>query len=91
LKVDRTFVELIKMGTENLPILSSMIHMAHNLGLHVTAEGVETEVQAARLLDLGCDALQGYLFSRPQTAADLPAAGAHSKDAMARLQPERSR
>jgi diguanylate cyclase (GGDEF)-like protein len=90
LKVDGTFVELIKTGTENLPILSSMIHMAHNLGLHVTAEGVETEAQAARLLDLGCDALQGYLFSRPQTAADLPAAGAHSKDAMRRLQSEHS-
>lgn len=68
-----------------------MIHMAHNLGLHVTAEGVETEAQAARLLDLGCDALQGYLFSRPQAAADLPAAAAHSKDAMRALQSERIR
>ena len=91
LKVDRTFVDLIKTGTENLPILSSMIDMAHNLGLHVTAEGVETEAQAARLLAMGCDALQGYLFSRPQTAADLPAAGDRSTDAMRRLQPDRPR
>jgi EAL domain-containing protein (putative c-di-GMP-specific phosphodiesterase class I) len=39
--------------------------MAHSLGLKVTAEGIETPAQARYLLEHGCDALQGYLFSRP--------------------------
>jgi EAL domain-containing protein (putative c-di-GMP-specific phosphodiesterase class I) len=39
--------------------------MAHNMGLTVTAEGVETASQRALLEELGCDEMQGYLFSRP--------------------------
>jgi diguanylate cyclase (GGDEF)-like protein len=74
IKVDKSFVDKIVTGDEYLPILNSMIDMAHNLGLHVTAEGVESDTQAAELVRLGCDALQGYLFSRPQTARDLPEA-----------------
>jgi diguanylate cyclase (GGDEF)-like protein len=71
IKVDKSFVDKIVTGTEDLPILNSMIDMAHNLGLHVTAEGVETDAQAAQLIRLGCDALQGYLFCRPQPAGDV--------------------
>ena len=41
-KIDRTFVSMVRTGAERLPILSSMINMAHSLGLTVTAEGVET-------------------------------------------------
>ena len=59
-----------------------MIDMAHNLGLHVTAEGVENEVQAARLIRLGCDALQGYLFARPGPAREVPGAEEHSTTVM---------
>jgi diguanylate cyclase (GGDEF)-like protein len=72
IKLDKSFVDKIVTGEEHLPILTSMIDMAHNLGLHVTAEGIESEVQATRLVRLGCDALQGYLFSRPQPASELP-------------------
>jgi len=74
LKIDQSFVALIREGTERLPILDCMIAMAHGLGLTVTAEGVETREQAAYLIGRGCDSLQGFLFSRPQPADRLPAA-----------------
>jgi diguanylate cyclase (GGDEF)-like protein/PAS domain S-box-containing protein len=69
LKIDKSFVDLIRTGREDLPILTSMILMAHSLGLDVTAEGVETRQQAERLVALGCDHLQGYFFARPQPVA----------------------
>jgi diguanylate cyclase (GGDEF)-like protein/PAS domain S-box-containing protein len=65
-KIDKTFVSMVRTGTERLPILSSMINMAHSLGLTVTAEGIETEEQAKYLIALECDSLQGYLFSHPE-------------------------
>ncbi len=65
-KIDKSFVSMLRTGTEKLPILTSMIHMARSLGLKVTAEGIETPEQARYLMDHGCDALQGFLFSRPQ-------------------------
>jgi diguanylate cyclase (GGDEF)-like protein/PAS domain S-box-containing protein len=68
LKIDRTFVSMVHTGNERLPILSSMINMAHSLGLTVTAEGIETEEQANYLIALECDSLQGYLFSHPEPA-----------------------
>ena len=64
-KIDGSFVAMVRTGAEKLPILSSMINMTHSLGLRVTAEGIETPAQAEYLMDLGCDFLQGYLFSRP--------------------------
>jgi diguanylate cyclase (GGDEF)-like protein/PAS domain S-box-containing protein len=73
IKVDRSFVAQIG-GAEELPILTSMVVMAHDLGLEVTAEGVETGVQAARLLELGVDHLQGHHLARPVPADALAAA-----------------
>lgn len=70
-KIDKTFVSMVRTGSERLPILSSMINMAHSLGLTVTAEGIETSSQADYLTALDCDALQGYLFSLPEPAARL--------------------
>ena len=46
-------------------IVRSIVTLAHSLGMHVTAEGVETVTQAAMLRYLGCDELQGYLLGRP--------------------------
>ena len=45
--------------------IRSIIDMAHVLSLHVVAEGVETEAQLAKLGQIGCDVVQGYVFSRP--------------------------
>lgn len=78
LKIDRSFVSVIITGAETLPILASMTAMAHHLALKITAEGVETPEQARHLLSMGCDCLQGYLFSRPVPAKDLPAAEDHA-------------
>ncbi len=73
LKIDQSFVAMIQTGAEELPILNAMIAMAHGLGLSVTAEGVETAAQAAYLVNLGCESLQGFLLSCPQPAAVLDA------------------
>lgn len=81
-KIDRSFVSMIRTGAEQLPILSSMINMAHSLGLTVTAEGIETAAQAAYLTDLDCDLLQGYLFSHPEPEAGLEIAILRSADAI---------
>jgi len=54
-------------------IVQGAISVAHSLGLHIVAEGVETESQRDMLLSLHCDAAQGYLFSRPMPCADLAA------------------
>jgi predicted signal transduction protein with EAL and GGDEF domain len=48
----------------------SLIAMAHNLGLRVVAEGVETEAQAAFLLEESCEEAQGYLYAKPLPAAE---------------------
>jgi diguanylate cyclase (GGDEF)-like protein len=52
-------------------IVSTLVDLAHTLGLTVTAEGVETREQADRLRDIGCDAAQGWYFARPMTPAKL--------------------
>jgi EAL domain-containing protein (putative c-di-GMP-specific phosphodiesterase class I) len=89
LKIDQSFISMILTGTEKLPILSSMISMAHGLGLTVTAEGVETEKQARYLLQLECDSLQGFLFSRPEPRHLLEPAISRSIAAFTALRGER--
>lgn len=69
LKIDRSFVQSIQREKpESGTIISSMIAMAHELGLEVVAEGVETEAQKAFLMTSGCDELQGYLYGKPMPA-----------------------
>ncbi len=70
LKVDRQFVSDLMAHPEDEVIVSSVIALAHRLGLVVVAEGVEDAVTAARLSAMGCDELQGYLFARPLPPAD---------------------
>ncbi|HYH76902.1 MAG TPA: EAL domain-containing protein, partial [Arthrobacter sp.] len=81
-KIDRTFVSMVRTGAERLPILSSMINMAHSLGLTVTAEGVETATQADYLTALECDSLQGYLFSLPERGSRLELAVRQAEQAI---------
>ena len=65
LKIDRDFVEHLLTRAEDATIVASVIQLAHDLGMTVTAEGVETAEQAAKLVSFGCDRLQGYHLSYP--------------------------
>jgi diguanylate cyclase (GGDEF)-like protein/PAS domain S-box-containing protein len=65
LKIDKSFVDDIAKGQRDRGIVHAIIILGHHLGLTVTAEGVETEEQASILRSLGCDQMQGYLFSKP--------------------------
>ena len=73
LKIDRSFVQNMASDPNDVVIVRSTIDLAHNLGLHVVAEGVENEAILSQLCLLGCDQAQGYLFSRPVSAADFHA------------------
>ena len=59
-------------GEDSLAIVNSVISLAHSLRLTVVAEGVETEEQAALLLQLDCDQMQGYLISKPAPPEQVP-------------------
>ena len=69
-KVDRSFVHDCPDDRSDAHLVEAIIHMAHSLGLKVTAEGVETPAQAEFLCALGCDYLQGYLISQPLPAEE---------------------
>src|SRR5450830_1402815 len=71
LKVDRSFVAEVHQDAGNQQLVAAIVAMAATLKLHVVAEGVETQSQAALLADMGCDTLQGFLFARPMPAAAL--------------------
>ncbi len=70
LKIDRSFTHSLPQHTDNAAICRAIVAMAHSLNLKVTAEGVETEEQLAFLRTLDCDAVQGYLLSRPLPAEE---------------------
>jgi diguanylate cyclase (GGDEF)-like protein len=64
LKIDRSFVIDIAENATDQAIASTIITLAHNLGMRVVAEGIETDEQLDRLRALGADDMQGYLISR---------------------------
>jgi diguanylate cyclase (GGDEF)-like protein len=68
LKIDRSFVGDMSESIDSAVIVRSTIELAHNLGLNVVAEGVETEEIFDMLTEMGCDVAQGFLFSRPLPA-----------------------
>ena len=70
LKIDRSFVQDIIRNENDAAIVNAIIAMADSLKLDIIAEGVETSEQVAYLADCGCNAFQGYWFSRPLSAAD---------------------
>ncbi|MFT5550179.1 MAG: EAL domain-containing protein (putative c-di-GMP-specific phosphodiesterase class I), partial [Candidatus Azotimanducaceae bacterium] len=63
LKIDRSFVKNMDLGSDGLVMCEAIIMMAHKLKLKVIAEGVETEQQRVLLTKAGCDYAQGFLFS----------------------------
>jgi EAL domain-containing protein (putative c-di-GMP-specific phosphodiesterase class I) len=69
IKIDQSFVRNLKPASTDLALCRAIILMAHDLGMQVVAEGVETPVQRDLLMAPGCDFGQGYLFARPMAAA----------------------
>lgn len=73
LKIDRAFVTDITQGVQGEAIVDTIISMAHNMGMGVIAEGVESVAELTLLRQKGCLAYQGYLFSRPIPASEFVA------------------
>ena len=73
LKIDQSFVRHLIPSSTDLALCKAIILMAHELGIKVVAEGVETQQQCDLLSEAGCDFAQGYLFSRPVSAPDFEA------------------
>ncbi|RMT97429.1 hypothetical protein ALP39_00020 [Pseudomonas marginalis pv. marginalis] len=71
LKIDIAFIREVTTNPQDAAITRTIIELAHSLELRVVAEGVETQAQLAFLKEAGCDQIQGYLFSRPLSAAAL--------------------
>jgi EAL domain-containing protein (putative c-di-GMP-specific phosphodiesterase class I) len=65
LKIDQSFIKGIPENQNDIAIINATIAMAHNLGMQVIAEGVETLEQLQYLAKNDCDAIQGYFISRP--------------------------
>lgn len=71
LKIDRSFVRDSLTDSSSSAIIRSVIELGQNLGMKVTAEGVETDEQLVRVTDDGCTAIQGFLISKPLPIAEL--------------------
>jgi EAL domain-containing protein (putative c-di-GMP-specific phosphodiesterase class I) len=73
LKIDRSFIQRIGGDERDAEIVRTIVTLAHNLKMGVTAEGIETPLQLERVRTLGAEAGQGYLFAKPMAAADVEA------------------
>src|SRR6185295_15585524 len=72
LKIDKSFTMGMAADASDALIVRSTIELAHKLGLVVVATCVEDDATLAQLRELGCDAVQGFLLSRPLPAEDVP-------------------
>ncbi|MGZ9263057.1 MAG: putative bifunctional diguanylate cyclase/phosphodiesterase, partial [Candidatus Binatia bacterium] len=72
IKIDQSFIMNLEKDAGDDAIVSAVVGLGTNLGMQITAEGVETQGQARRLRELGCHNAQGFLFSRPVGAPQVP-------------------
>ena len=86
MKVDRSLVALVDQSDDDAAIVAAVIQFAHALGLGVTAEGVERSTQLDRLVELGCEYGQGFLFGPPVAA---PAFGSPTHQSVSSASAER--
>lgn len=70
IKIDKMFIDTIGLDDNSTTIVDSMVELADNLGMGIIAEGVETEEQIERLLELGVTAAQGYYYAAPMPASE---------------------
>ena len=73
LKVDQNFIAGLPTDLQDYAIVAAILAMARGLGLRVIAEGIETVEQSQMLKQMGCNALQGYYFSRPVPTVEIDA------------------
>jgi diguanylate cyclase (GGDEF)-like protein len=73
LKVDRSFIARMANDEDDIVVVRSIVNLAHNLGLEVVAEGVESEQVLSELVAMRCDVAQGFLLGRPVPATELTA------------------
>lgn len=73
LKIDPSFIAGLGAAPEDAAVVGALVEIGHALGLDVVAEGVETEAQLEQLRELGCDAAQGYVIGRPESAEQFDA------------------
>jgi EAL domain-containing protein (putative c-di-GMP-specific phosphodiesterase class I) len=73
LKIDQSFISRLKIDSDDAAIVAAIVALARALDLSVTAEGVEHQEELDALLELGCEAAQGYLFAPPLAVEDVPA------------------
>ena len=71
LKIDRSFVAALEVGSNEAAVVRSIVLLGSALGKSVVAEGIETEAQLEQLREMGCAGGQGYLLARPMTAHDV--------------------
>ena len=71
LKIDKTFVTKMAKESDDANIVRTIVDLAHNFGLYVTAEGVEDQATIDQLIELDCDHAQGFYIARPMPLEDL--------------------
>ena len=71
LKIDRRFIDDIDRGTNGLSIIQAILGLGKALGMHMVAEGVETETQLAHLATAECDEVQGFFLGQPMSISEL--------------------
>ncbi len=74
LKVDRSFVTRVNLDTRKKNLLHGIVALGQGLGLKIVVEGAETEDEVSMIKVIGCDSVQGYYYTRPMAASDVPVA-----------------